>query len=198
MGEDASSRSRFSRARRRADCPDREPDLTYEDVHGYIVRRWNAEGVEMLEHRWVLDPGPGLHVHHIDHDTRNNDPSNLEALTPMEHMERHRNNRDDRIRELHAQGLSQTEIGRRIGMHSSQVSRRAARLGLDFAHSKRWRYVNVNATPVLAMHDAGERVPPICRALGLTDAVVRRVLRENSRRPHRSGRPPARNEQQFE
>lgn len=29
------------------------------------------------------------HVHHIDHDKQNNDPSNLEELTPSEHAQRH-------------------------------------------------------------------------------------------------------------
>lgn len=34
----------------------------------------------------------GLHVHHIDHDKGNNDPSNLELLAPAEHALRHLQN----------------------------------------------------------------------------------------------------------
>jgi len=50
--------------------------------HGYV-----------LEHRLVMyDLGhavDGMHVHHIDHDRTNNDPANLEVMTPHEHLQHH-------------------------------------------------------------------------------------------------------------
>jgi hypothetical protein len=46
-----------------------------------------------LEHRYVLfELGvdiDGMHVHHIDHDKTNNDPSNLETMTASEHHRLH-------------------------------------------------------------------------------------------------------------
>lgn len=192
MGEDAKRGPRVRRARWRSECPDREPNGVYDDGKGYRVMRWldGDEIVEMLEHRWVMDPGPGRQVHHIDHDRANNDPSNLEIVTTREHGERHRSVPDDELRSLHREGLSQVAIGERLGIHSSQVSRRAASLGLDFSHSKRWRRIEVDPEPILTLHDQGHRVGGIVRHLGLTDMVVRRVLRENGRKPHGSGRPP--------
>lgn len=58
----------------------------YKPGGGHIAR-----GVEAL-HREVYKDAhgpipPGYHVHHIDSDTSNNDPGNLVALPPGEHVE---------------------------------------------------------------------------------------------------------------
>lgn len=143
-----------------------------------------------MEHRWIMDPGPGKQVHHVDHNGLNNDPANLEVVTTKEHGKRHRRVSDNEIVQLHAAGLSQVAIGRRLGIDSSQVSRRSAQLGLDFSHSRRWRRQEVDPGPILSLHDQGHRVGGIVRHLGLTDMVVRRVLRENGRKIHGPGRPP--------
>ncbi len=61
----------------------------YEPMHPMAM----ADGY-VLEHRMIAwDAGiltdPSHHVHHIDHDKTNNDPSNLEALTPTAHALHH-------------------------------------------------------------------------------------------------------------
>lgn len=45
---------------------------------------------EVLMHRLLLTPEPGLHVHHIDGDGLNNTRDNLQILTHLEHMRAHK------------------------------------------------------------------------------------------------------------
>lgn len=74
----------------------------YKNGTGYIRLRWRVgtgEYVEEYEHRIVAGrPSADLHVHHIDGDKANNDPSNLLVLTPTEHGELHAE--QDRLRYL--------------------------------------------------------------------------------------------------
>ena len=63
----------------------------YRSGQGYIRLRWRIganQYVETYEHRAVAGL-PACHVHHRDSDKTNNDPSNLEALSPAEHARRH-------------------------------------------------------------------------------------------------------------
>lgn len=56
----------------------------------------DSNGKRVLEHRAILhmvDPRENeqeLHVHHIDGDKSNNNPSNLKWMTPSEHMKLHK------------------------------------------------------------------------------------------------------------
>ena len=61
-------------------------------MSGY-VQIWNG-GDPLLEHRVVYEKhhGPipeGFHVHHRDENPRNNDPGNLELLSPGDHKKIH-------------------------------------------------------------------------------------------------------------
>jgi hypothetical protein len=75
------------------------------DHKGYftVVRPdwWTGEtrGKRVFEHHvaYAMAHGlteipKGMHVHHVDHDPSNNDPSNLLLVTPAEHAALHRQN----------------------------------------------------------------------------------------------------------
>lgn len=75
---------------RRYPDSDRRPDRNYYRPHAQHIE----DGVEALHREiWKDHNGqeiPDGHViHHKDGDTDNNDPSNLECLTPAEHAEKH-------------------------------------------------------------------------------------------------------------
>lgn len=60
----------------------------------YIYVQWWEDGVNLSEHRTIYERchGPipdGFHVHHRNEDTKDNDPDNLEALSPGDHKKLH-------------------------------------------------------------------------------------------------------------
>lgn len=76
-------------------------------VDGHLFRRDKRTGYYLSSkpignrrkrlhvYMWERDHGDipeGYHVHHKDHDKRNNEPSNLEILTRSEHLSLHGNN----------------------------------------------------------------------------------------------------------
>lgn len=88
----------------------RYPESDNRTDREYFVRSRSGGGVEYL-HREVWrhhhgDIPSGHHIHHIDGNCQNNDISNLECLTPKEHMAHHPTGWDgmhehlDRIRPL--------------------------------------------------------------------------------------------------
>ena len=56
--------------------------------YGYI--RYTRGNTHRLEHRLVTNAPRGMHVHHIDGDITNNAASNLQVVTPSEHVALHR------------------------------------------------------------------------------------------------------------
>ena len=116
-----------------ADTPSRESDLRYRTTDGYWCHRWNAEGVEILEHRLVARPCRDELVHPRDGDKTNTAPENLEVVSsPAEHAEHHRTVDDQTLWRLrHVDRLTLVAIGARVGLHHSQVSRRLSRLEAD-------------------------------------------------------------------
>lgn len=79
---------RITRGRTRTDAPAKGRRSVSVKVDGKVVY--------MLKARWVWnqhhpdDPvGPDEHIHHADHDTLNDDPSNLVKLSVSEHAEYH-------------------------------------------------------------------------------------------------------------
>jgi len=54
--------------------------------------RVNGGDSKMARNAYISKNGPiepGMHIHHLDNDPSNNDPSNLVALTPVEHRRVH-------------------------------------------------------------------------------------------------------------
>lgn len=61
-----------------------DPDGYWRKTRG--DRKWLHHAV------WESEHGPipaGFHIHHVDHDTSNNEPSNLVCLSPSEHSKHH-------------------------------------------------------------------------------------------------------------
>lgn len=64
-----------------------------------------------------------LEVHHIDEDTTNNDPRNLEALTNLEHNRRHHRGGNQRAKTHCPQGHPYDEANTRIARDGHRVCR---------------------------------------------------------------------------
>lgn len=67
-----------------------------------VYAKTKVDGVTYSTHKlvWMLNNGAvpdGYVVHHIDHNKRNNDPSNLTLMTHAEHSQHH-NQKYDRIK----------------------------------------------------------------------------------------------------
>lgn len=142
----------------------------------------------MLEHRWIMDPGPDLQVHHRNHVRTDNRPENLEVVEPKEHFKRHRKVDDDDLVRLHNSGMNATQVAREVGMHSSQVWRRLNALGQPLGRVT-VNKVEADVDEIVRRHDAGERANWIADEMGLPVAVVRNRLRSAGRRGI-NGRPP--------
>jgi hypothetical protein len=63
--------------------------------HNMVYMLIKVNGVWLSEHRYVMEQKLGRklarneHVHHKDENTLNNDPDNLELVTPREHLLHH-------------------------------------------------------------------------------------------------------------
>lgn len=107
---------------------------------GYAILRWRVgkgEYVEIKEHRAVMMPEDGMHVHHINGVKDDNRPENLEVVTPFEHRQRHAKTDIEFIAQCYEQGMTTTEIGALVDAHPSSISRRMNRHGIPRRHSKR-------------------------------------------------------------
>jgi hypothetical protein len=88
--------------RRYPDYPDRSHRVYYQH-HGSA-----KDGVWYLHREIWLDTHPGQeipsgwHVHHVDENPLNNDPSNLACIPPQEHARVHPGNRPDQSEHLRA------------------------------------------------------------------------------------------------
>lgn len=118
------------------EVPPGEPTGRYVSSSGYVRLRWvtDTEYIEVYEHRFVMGAQPGQHVHHINGCTTDNDPANLEVLTPEEHLAEHgeRRHRLDiaEAERLYATGLGCDRIGRRLGVHPVTVYRGLLKAGV--------------------------------------------------------------------
>ena len=173
--------------------PDGKPHR-YLDRAGYVRLRWKvgpSEYVEIREHRAVVGED-AEHIHHLDHQPNNNNPTNLLALSRDEHAALHglEHRKFDRVRaaELYRLGLSTIELGRIYDVHPASISRGLRKAGVVMRPARR-KSTPVNEGAVLRMHDTGHRAREIARVLGVTREVVRRVLVRNGRIPHPPGRP---------
>lgn len=64
-----------------------EAEMNSMDFESYVLTLRGHFGSNGREGLQFLDPA--LHVHHLDHDTLNNDPSNLKVMTEEEHHQLH-------------------------------------------------------------------------------------------------------------
>lgn len=131
--------------------PERLPGKPFVNSQGYrVVYRpehplANKQG-HVLEHRLVAWEAfgpfdPRHHVHHKDEDKLNNDPSNLEVLTPSAHRSQHNRehvagwkgsdpeSRAREARRLYELGLTTTEVAKLLDTHPGNVSRLMRRAG---------------------------------------------------------------------
>lgn len=94
---------------------------------GYVTLRWKVgtnEYVEAYEHR-VVDGAVTLApvVHHDDEDKGNNQSENLQPMSVEEHGAVHRRVDRAAVLGLYSEGLTQVEVGRRLGIHPATVSK---------------------------------------------------------------------------
>lgn len=112
--------------------PSSEP-RRYPSGHGYVRLRWRlgpGEYVEAYEHR-VVTGRPDHHVHHLDGDKTNNDPSNLRPMDSRDHARLHSSQFDvHEMAELYRQGLSTPQVARRLGCDAATVYRGLQRAGV--------------------------------------------------------------------
>lgn len=175
--------------------PAEEP-RRYVSSHGYVRLRWRTgkgEHVEVYEHRvrdGVVVNAP--HVHHVDHVKDHNNPSNLVALTPTEHMRHHhaRSMPVEEARSLYLQGWTPEQLGERYGLAGWTVIRYLRRAGVKTRSRYAGNRVDLDPAVIRRMHAEGIRAEGMARALGLRSSEpVRRVMRELDLPSFPSGRP---------
>lgn len=103
------------------------PDHPLADGNGWVrEHRMNAWDAGLFD-------DPALKIHHVDEDKTNNDTTNLEPMTAVEHGRRHggrfKLDRDLAAR-LYLSGLSTTAVAERMGTHAGKVSRMLAEVGV--------------------------------------------------------------------
>lgn len=174
--------------------------------------------VEEYEHRIVAGrPASWLHVHHLNGDKADNRPENLQVMTAAEHQRLHdvilresdplrghrsqlkrdqkrsiraaqKRERLDQMRTLYRSGLSTIEVGKRIGLHHTQVYRQLAAAGVRMRSSSDYATV-VDAAELAAKYTAGRSLPSLAAEYRITGARVRALLTERCVKIRRPGRP---------
>lgn len=108
----------------------------------------------VYEHRLVayeaglLPAGrPDLHVHHINENKSDNRLENLEVTPAAVHLRQHRlrYDQDEAIRLYVEEGLKMVEIGLRLGVHHTAISRLLAERGIKALHRKDYSKVTGRA-----------------------------------------------------
>lgn len=179
--------------------------------HGYrVVHRpghplANKQG-HVLEHRLVawetFGPfDPSRHVHHIDENKLNNDPSNLEVLTPSAHMTEHTSERIRartgtspslravEARRLYDLGLTTTEVAKLLDTHPGNVSRLIRRAG-GTARGRHGRRDDVPVDGVVRLWTVGASIAEIATLYGCSKDVIRRIAADSDLPRSRGGRRP--------
>jgi hypothetical protein len=167
----------------------------YRSGSGYVRLRWQVSPmllVEVYEHRLVTGTvGQPVEVHHKNGIRDDNRLENLEVLTPSEHRRKHATFPCQEASDLYSDGWSTLRLAEHFGIDPSAISRGLRRAGYllrDSGCGKRIAVSKETRDIIRSRHNSGWRVPPIAREAGLTDIVVRRILRELGLKPHRAGR----------
>lgn len=117
--------------------------VDYQDYDHLTLRKWgndgngyarSTEGDGVYMHRVIADRMgltlSGRYIHHIDENPTNNQRSNLESMTPSEHMSLHmaqlgRNEDADMLRvidEVMREDGTLTEMGKRLNLSQPMMS----------------------------------------------------------------------------
>lgn len=173
------------------------PPRRYKAGHGYIRLRWRIgpnQLVETYEHRVDGDHvTTAEHVHHKNRKRDDNRPENLEHLTVEEHQAEHY--AEDRRRimpaaQLYLSGLSTTQVGERLGVDPSCVSRMLQRAGVPTRPSSSYAKP-IDADEIVRRYLSGQGVRRIKADLRLSDERVKAVLRAAGVQLRGPGRVPA-------
>ena len=81
---------------------------------------------------------------------------------------------EERIRELHAKGLSQSDIARQLGISQASVSLRYSRLGLA-SHAQQ-KLATELQQQIINLAGEGKTIAAIEAIVGVSDATVRRYM----------------------
>ena len=164
--------------------PNVEPKR-YLNAFGYWRLRWRigkGEYVEAYEHRYLMGlPGPGFHVHHLNHDRQDNRPENLRVMTRAEHVRHHGDDKmadDQAVIQLYQQGLSMPEVGRRLGLNAGTVSRILKRNGIKARTNAGHYEHNIDRDQLLQRAFAGDPMAAIARDMGIRPGTARRMAKE--------------------
>jgi hypothetical protein len=118
------------------------PTRRYTKQHGYVVCRWKiskSHYVECYEHR-VIAGRPNGHVHHKDGHRDNNDPNNLESLSPADHVRHHLGRFDvDVAISLFVAGYSTPQIGKYLSVNPATIYRALKKRGYRRSFSEAHR-----------------------------------------------------------
>lgn len=102
----------------------------------HYLRRWIPGRGLVYEHRYVMETLlgrmllPGEQVHHINGDTKDNRPENLELhANQLGHLRRHRKADDSAVISLYCSGLSCAQVGSLLGVNDTTVYRTVKEAG---------------------------------------------------------------------
>lgn len=168
----------------------------------------NKQGY-VLEHRrvaWEIY-GPfevALTVHHIDGDTTNNLPENLELLTLSDHAQRHadENRKHDyaEIAAAYIAGATTIELEERFGVNRGNVSRivrrmgvatrpRGATKGTSLTPEQRAARSHPQAAEMVEAYLNGESLEGVAERFGVFASTVQRHVRRAGHETRSTGRP---------
>ena len=112
----------------------KSPGRLYYSPSGGLI----AKGYPALHRQvWIDGNGPipdGMHVHHIDGDHDNNDPSNLRIISASEHARLHYREREPSIRARLAEWRESAEGKRTLAENGRKMRERTPARELACAH----------------------------------------------------------------
>lgn len=124
---------KMTTARRMEDIPEGVAPQRHAGAGGYIFLIWKIgirQYVRAPEHRYVMGFPAGKQVHHVNEDVTDNRPENLRVVTPREHRQIHGKVDMPLVVRLYENGYTTVQIGKVLGVHSSQIFRRLRAAGV--------------------------------------------------------------------
>jgi hypothetical protein len=177
------------------------PDHPLASKQGYV-----------LEHRRVIWESRGpfdsrLHVHHINHDTRDNRLANLQLLTTAEHARQHgddqRNYYFDTIIAEYNAGMSTTQLSVKYGLSQAAFSRILRRLGVQMRprggadrrgtkmpDEQRKALAHPLAPQLVDAYLGGSSIEEVAERFDVNPSTVIRSVRRAGHASRPRGRPP--------